>query len=180
MIDGTHSTHQSSSHMKRKRFITISVTLAYAYVCMLTITPHQPMRHISFIIIHCSAVRPFQTSSAAQIDQWHKQRGWKGIGYHYVVRRDGSIERGRPEAQTGAHCQGHNAHSIGVCYEGGLDMQGKPSDTRTTEQRKAMLRLLTDLKQRYPKAIIVGHNMFSTKACPCFLPEEEYKEMNQK
>ena len=90
------------------------------------------MRKITLIIVHCSAVRPDQQSSAAQIDTWHRQRGWKfGIGYHYVVRRNGSIEAGRPEWMVGAHCVGHNAHSIGVCYEGGLDIRGKPADTRT-------------------------------------------------
>ena len=91
--------------------------------------PHAVMRHITLIILHCSAVRPGQTSSAAQIDTWHRQRGWKlGIGYHYVVRRDGQIEAGRPEYMVGAHCLNHNAHSIGVCYEGGLDIRGQPDD----------------------------------------------------
>jgi hypothetical protein len=80
------------------------------------------MRTITLIIVHCSAVRPDQTSSAAQIDTWHrKDNHWKlGIGYHYVVRRDGEIESGRPEWMVGAHCLNHNAHSIDVCYEGGL------------------------------------------------------------
>ena len=90
------------------------------------------MRRITLLVIHCSAVRPDQTSSAAQIDTWHRQRGWKlGIGYHYVIRRNGEIEEGRPEWLTGAHCQHHNAHSIGICYEGGLDIRGRPADTRT-------------------------------------------------
>ena len=87
------------------------------------------MRTISLIVIHCSAVRPDQTSSAAQIDSWHRQRGWElGIGYHYVIRRNGEIEPGRPEWMVGAHChvkgQNHNKYSIGVCYEGGLDANG--------------------------------------------------------
>ena len=73
------------------------------------------MRTITLIIIHCSAVRPDQTSSAAQIDTWHRQRGFHlGIGYHYVIRRNGEIEQGRPEYMVGAHCQNHNAHSTGV------------------------------------------------------------------
>ena len=83
------------------------------------------MRTITLIIIHCSAVRPNQTSSAKEIDLWHRKRGWSGIGYHYVVRRDGTIETGRPEAKVGAHCLNHNKYSIGVCYEGGLDADGK-------------------------------------------------------
>ena len=98
------------------------------------------MRTITLIIVHCSAVRPDQTSSAAQIDTWHrKDNHWKlGIGYHYVVRRDGEIESGRPEWMVGAHCLNHNAHSIGVCYEGGLDIRGQPADTRTEAQKKSL------------------------------------------
>ena len=88
------------------------------------------MRTITLIVIHCSAVKPDQMSSAAQIDSWHRKQGWKlGIGYHYVVRRNGEIEPGRPEWLIGAHCKNHNAHSIGVCYEGGLDIRGQPADT---------------------------------------------------
>ena len=89
------------------------------------------MRTITLIVIHCSAVRPDQTSSAKDIDNWHKDRGFNGIGYHYVIRRDGTIELGRPEWQVGAHCIPHNAHSIGVCYEGGYDIHGESADTRT-------------------------------------------------
>ena len=131
-------------------------------------------RSISLLIIHCSAVKPDQTSSARQIDRWHRQRGWNGIGYHYVVRRDGSIETGRPEWQVGAHCAGHNQHSIGICYEGGLDENGKPCDTRTEAQKRTLLYLLTLLKHRYPQALVTGHSTFANKACPCFNAEQEY------
>ena len=112
------------------------------------------MRRITLLVIHCSAVRPDQTSSAAQIDTWHRQRGWKlGIGYHYVIRRNG---------------EHHNAHSIGICYEGGLDIRGRPADTRTAEQRIALRHLLEKLHQRYPSALIVGHHDLNPqKACPC-------------
>ena len=132
------------------------------------------MRTITLIIIHCSAVRPNQTSSAAQIDLWHKKRGWKCIGYHYVIRRDGSIELGRPESMVGAHCLNHNQHSIGICYEGGLDANGKAADTRTPEQRASLRALLVELKQSYPRALIMGHNVFAQKACPCFDAASEY------
>ena len=102
------------------------------------------MRKISLIVIHCSAVQPDQTSSAAQIDTWHRDRGWKfGIGYHYVIRRNGEIEPGRPEWMVGAHCVNHNSHSIGVCYEGGLDIRGQPTDTRTAAQKASLRRQLT-------------------------------------
>ena len=127
------------------------------------------MRKITLIVIHCSAVRPDQTSSVAQIDTWHRQRGFHlGIGYHYVVRRDGTVEPGRPEWLIGAHCVNHNAHSIGVCYEGGLDIRGQPADTRTAEQKAAMRQLLEELHGRYPQALIVGHHDLNPqKDCPC-------------
>ena len=133
------------------------------------------------IVIHCSAVRPDQTSSAKKIDEWHKDRGFNGIGYHYVVRRDGTIEPGRPEWLTGAHCLHHNRHSIGVCYEGGLDIRGQPDDTRTAEQKAAMRRLLEDLHRRYPRALIVGHHdLDSSKPCPCFDAAYEYADLQPK
>ena len=127
------------------------------------------MRTITLLVIHCSAVRPDQTSSAAQIDTWHRRQGWHlGIGYHYVVRRDGQIESGRPEWMVGAHCKNHNAHSLGICYEGGLNARGDPADTRTLEQKLAMVQLLEVLHRRYPKALIVGHHDLNPhKACPC-------------
>ena len=137
------------------------------------------MRTITLIIIHCSAVRPWQRSSAADIDRWHRERGFQnGIGYHYVVRRDGTVEVGRPLEVIGAHCENHNRHSIGVCYEGGLDAAGKPADTRTDAQKVALRKLLLQLHARFPKAIIAGHNVFNPmKACPCFDAVKEYKDL---
>ena len=128
------------------------------------------MRTITLIVVHCSAVRPDQTSSAAQIDTWHRQRGFHlGIGYHYVVRRNGEVEAGRPEWMVGAHCKNHNAHSIGVCYEGGLDIRGQLADTRTPQQKAALRQLLAELHGRYPRALIVGHHDLNPqKACPCY------------
>ena len=138
------------------------------------------MRKISLIVIHCSAVTPDQKSSAAQIDSWHRDRGFKfGIGYHYVIRRNGEIELGRPEWMVGAHCVNHNSHSIGVCYEGGLDIRGQPADTRTAEQKASLRRLLEDLHQRYPHALIVGHHDLNPgKPCPC-IPnvKDEFKDL---
>ena len=140
------------------------------------------MRTITLLVIHCSAVRPNQTSSAAQIDTWHRRQGWKlGIGYHYVVRRDGQIEPGRPEWMVGAHCKNHNAHSLGICYEGGLDARGQPADTRTLAQKLAMLQLLEVLHRKYPKALIVGHRDLShDRDCPCFDAVKEYAELQPK
>ena len=137
------------------------------------------MRVITLIVIHCSAVAPNQRSSAAQIDTWHRQRGWKfGIGYHYVVRRNGQIEPGRPEWMVGAHCQNHNAHSVGICYEGGIDIREQAADTRTAAQKLALRQLLEDLHRRYPRALIVGHrDLDPRKACPCFDAVREYADL---
>ena len=132
------------------------------------------------VVIHCSAVKPDQMSSVAQIDSWHRERGFKfGVGYHYVIRRDGSIEAGRPEWMVGAHCVNHNKYSIGVCYEGGLDARGQPADTRTAAQKATLRQLLTDLHRRYPRAVIVGHHDLNhQKECPCIKNvAEEYKDL---
>lgn len=138
------------------------------------------MREVSLIIIHCSAVRPQVRSSAADIDRWHRGRGWTMIGYHYVVRRDGSIECGRPVEMAGAHCRGRNSHSVGICYEGGLDDSGTPADTRTEAQKESLRRLLLRLKARFPDARIAGHRDFdSLKECPCFDAAREYADIMQ-
>ena len=139
------------------------------------------MRIITLLIVHCSAVRPGQRSSAKDINGWHRDKGWNGIGYHYVVRRDGSIELGRPIEEVGAHCVGHNSHSIGICYEGGLDERGEEADTRTPEQKVALRKLLEELHQRFPKALIVGHHDLNPgKNCPCYDVVSEYIDLEPK
>ena len=101
---------------------------------------------------------------------------------HYVIRRNGEIEPGRPEWMVGAHCLHHNAHSIGICYEGGLDIRGQPADMRTAEQKAAMRQLLEDLHWRYPRAVIVGHHdLDPTKSCPCIKDvAREYADLQPK
>jgi N-acetylmuramoyl-L-alanine amidase len=132
------------------------------------------MRKIDKIIIHCSATPEGKPFTVADIDRWHRDRGWQGIGYHYVVYLDGSIHKGRSEEIIGAHCSGQNAQSIGICYIGGLDASGKAKDTRTPAQRKALHELVSDLKTRYPAATIHGHNEFANKDCPCFNVKNEF------
>ncbi len=132
------------------------------------------MRDIDKIIIHCSATPEGVEVSTATIDDWHKQRGWRGIGYHYVVLLDGTIEYGRSIYKTGAHVKNHNKGSIGICYIGGLDDHLDPKDTRTEEQKESLLLLLKTLKKMHPEATIHGHNEFSAKACPCFDAQDEY------
>ena len=127
------------------------------------------MRAINKIIIHCSATPEGRDYTVADIDRWHKQRGWNGIGYHYVIYRDGSVRTGRPVEQIGAHCTGHNSNSIGICYIGGLAADNKtPKDTRTPAQIKALRDLVGKLKKKYPGTHVHGHNEFANKACPCF------------
>ena len=141
------------------------------------------MRAIKLIVIHCSAVRPGQQSSAKDIDNWHKERvthgiHWKGIGYHYVVRRDGTVETGRNLADVGAHVVGHNKYSIGICYEGGLDAAGKACDTRTPEQVRALRELVERMHAYFPEAVIVGHHdLDPRKACPCYDVVKEYWDL---
>lgn len=137
------------------------------------------MRQINYIIIHCSATKAGQDFRAKDIDRWHRERGWDGIGYHKVIDLDGTIEPGRSEAKPGAHCKGHNSDSIGICYIGGLDKNGKPADTRTELQKAALARLVADYKRRFPNAKVVGHRDMPNvhKACPCFNANEEYKNI---
>ena len=138
------------------------------------------MRRITLIVVHCSANKAGSALRMADIDRYHRSLGWIGCGYHYVIPTDGTIEAGRPEEMVGAHCQNHNKHSIGVCYIGGLSADGSPMDTRTEAQRAALLKLLTDLHRRYPRALIVGHRDLNPhKACPCFDVVGEYGELNK-
>lgn len=136
------------------------------------------MRSVNKIIVHCTATKAGKDYTAKDIDAWHKANGWNGIGYHYVVRIDGTVEAGRPEEEPGAHCSGHNKDSIGVVYVGGLDSNGYSKDTRTKKQKDALWDLLFLLHQKYPKAVIWGHNHYSNKACPCFDAHEEYYKIS--
>lgn len=131
-------------------------------------------RNITEIIVHCAATQEGKDFTVADIDKWHRARGFNGIGYHYVIYRDGSINKGRDESISGAHCTNHNYCSIGICYIGGVDKNGKPKDTRTPEQKDSLLNLLKELKQKYPKAKIYSHNNFANKACPSFDATKEY------
>lgn len=144
------------------------------------------MRRIDEIIIHCSDSPEGRNDKAEDIRKWHKQRGFSDIGYHYVIDLDGTVEKGRPIEQAGAHCTGHNRNSIGICYIGGaywrdgVNAKGKPikgkdgkavlmpKDTRTTLQRMAMKELVAQLREQFPDATVHGHREFANKACPCF------------
>ena len=131
------------------------------------------MRKITEIILHCAATPEGKDFTVADIDRWHRARKFNGIGYHYVIYRDGTVHAGRPVERSGAHCTGHNAQSVGVCYIGGCATDGKtPKDTRTPAQRAALTSLVKKLLKQYPGATVHGHNEFVAKACPSFNVKE--------
>lgn len=138
------------------------------------------MRKIHKIIIHCTATPEGREVSVDTIRKWHLDRGWRDIGYHFVIGLDGELYEGRPIEQTGAHTKGHNFDSIGIAYVGGVEAEKKdgkwiPKDTRTLEQKEALDDLLCYLKILYANAVVYGHNDFSNKACPSFNAREEYE-----
>ena len=146
------------------------------FVSLCLVKMNLRMRTITLIIIHCSATPEGKSLSFEACRRDHvENRHFRDIGYHYYITRDGHIHAGRPERQPGAHCKNHNSHSIGICYEGGLDCQGRPADTRTEAQKEALLDLIFSLRMDYPQAVIVGHHDLNPmKPCPCFDAAKEY------
>jgi len=139
-------------------------------------------RQTKYIVVHCSATNPINDIGADEIDQWHRQRGWNGIGYHAVIRRGGLVEFGRHFNDPGAHVKGHNFQSVGVCVVGGIDAGGNSEDNFTDAQYTSLYDVLRMLKQAYPAAEVLGHRDLSPdvdgdgvveehewlKDCPCF------------
>lgn len=128
----------------------------------------QPRRSTDYIMIHCSATKPTMNIGVREIRQWHKEKGWLDVGYHFIIKRDGTLETGRPADVVGAHVEGYNSVSVGVCLVGGIDDKGKPQANFTPQQMEALKQLLTVLKGSYPKADVRGHHDFAAKACPSF------------
>lgn len=138
------------------------------------------MRRINTIVIHCSATPEGRPVSVATIRSWHLERGFRDVGYHFIIGLNGEIWPGRPIWEKGAHVRGHNANSIGICYVGGITSDGTPKDTRTQEQKAALDSLIKELIERYPEIdTICGHRDFPgvKKACPCFDAKAEYEYM---
>ena len=153
------------------------------------------MREITEIDVHCSATVEGNNIKEATIESWHKKRfkkiGGKHIGYHVLVYLDGEIVKTKSYEFIGQHVAGANSNSIGVCYIGGLDKKLKPKDTRTPAQKEALIKVLTQLKHMFPKAVIKGHRDHSPdldgdgiiepfeflKSCPCFDAMTEYKHI---
>ncbi len=137
------------------------------------------MRKINKIIVHCTATQESKDVSVDEVRRWHLKRGWRDIGYHFLIQRDGTVDEGRPIEQSGAHTKGHNWDSIGVAYVGGVEDEKKKGkwiakDTRTSEQKESLLLLLKTLKKMHTDATIHGHNEFAAKSCPCFDAYKEY------
>ena len=141
------------------------------------------MRDINLVVIHCSATKEGVDIDVAEIRRWHvKERNFRDIGYHFLIHLDGSIERGRPWDKPGAHAKGYNYRSVGICYVGGLNSEGRPSDTRTVAQIHSLRASVEIIKAQYPKIEVVGHRDLSAdlngdgmitanewcKQCPCF------------
>ena len=136
------------------------------------------MRKIDKIIIHCSATPPSMDIDAKEIDRWHRNKGWSQIGYHFVIKRDGEIQDGRPLELIGAHVKGYNTGSIGICLVGGVE-EGNVShaqDNFTDKQWRSLRNLLKICKADYKKATIHGHNEYANKACPSFDVQYELSE----
>lgn len=140
-------------------------------------TTYKKRDKTDFIAVHCSATPPKLDIGKEDIDRWHRAKGWFGIGYHYVIRRNGDVEEGRPLDVSGAHVEGYNSVSVGICMVGGIDSAGKAEDNFTQEQYAALEQLLVDLKKEYPNAKIQGHRDFPNvrKDCPSFDVQEFLK-----
>ncbi len=140
------------------------------------------MREIEMLVVHCAATKPKMDVGAGEIRKWHRDRGWSDIGYHYVIRRNGWIEKGRDDAVPGAHVAGHNKRTIGICLVGGIDEDGHPEPNFTEEQFKELRDLLNELLVKYDlvEDAIVGHRDFPGvgKACPSFNVQKWWKTGN--
>ena len=126
---------------------------------------------VRFLVLHCSATRCDRDYTVAQLQRDHRARGFRTVGYHFYIRKDGTLTQHRRLLEVGAHARPYNRCSVGICYEGGLDPQGRPADTRTPAQRDRLRQLLGLLKELFPQARIVGHRDLpgtTPKSCPCF------------
>jgi len=130
-------------------------------------------RLVDSIIIHCADSKPSMDVGVVEIRKWHIARGWSDIGYHYVIRKDGTVEVGRPLEIVGAHCKGHNKHSVGICWVGGYD----GLDDRTEAQKIALEVLILEMQDIFKDITVHGHNEYSNKTCPNFNVNEEYASL---
>jgi N-acetylmuramoyl-L-alanine amidase len=133
------------------------------------------MKNVDKVIVHCTATPEGRHTTVEDVRRWHLDRGWSDIGYHFLVYLDGTVHEGRSLDVQGAHCRGQNKNSIGIAYVGGIDkVNFKPKDTRTEEQKEALVDMLEFFKIAHPDAVIHGHRDFANKACPSFDATKEY------
>ena len=148
-----------------------------------------------YIIIHCSATKPSHNVDIKDIDRWHREQGWRMVGYHFLIKRDGTVQEGRGLMEGGAHAKGYNERSIGICLAGGIcggeacehehvswasGQKGKPENNYTLRQWEALEILVSTLKEeRFPDADVIGHNDVEPgKACPCFDVKTWWNQVN--
>ena len=133
-------------------------------------------REIKYFIVHCAFTKESMDVSVQDIDRWHRDRGWSGIGYNRYIKFDGSVYDGRSLTNFGAHTLGYNRMSIGVCLEGGMGEDGQPDDTLTVDQWRTVVKEFRMAQKLFPKIKIAGHNQFNVKPCPSFDVREYAKK----
>lgn len=141
-----------------------------------------PIKEVKYLVVHCSATPASRDIGAAEIRTMHRRQGWRDIGYHYVIRRDGRVEKGRPDNEPGAHVQGYNSVSLGICMVGGVKPDMTAECNFTEAQFASLTKLLAELHTAHPNARVCGHRDLSpdrngdgkvtpgewVKACPTF------------
>ena len=129
----------------------------------------EPRKSTDYIVIHCAATKASMDIGLTEIRKWHVQdNGWRDVGYHYIIRRNGEVELGRSIRDTGAHAAGYNHKSVSVCMVGGMAEDNSAENNFTAQQWTALLDLVKQLKVDYPDADVIGHNEISEKKCPSF------------
>ena len=138
----------------------------------------EPRKSTDYIVIHCAATKASMDIGLTEIRKWHVQdNGWRDVGYHYIIRRNGEVELGRSIRDTGAHAAGYNHKSVSVCMVGGMAEDNSAENNFTAQQWTALLDLIKQLKIQYPEADVIGHNEISEKECPSF-DVQKWKEDN--
>jgi N-acetyl-anhydromuramyl-L-alanine amidase AmpD len=141
------------------------------------------LREINSIWVHCTATKPSQDIGVKTVRSWHVRRGWSDIGYHFLIKRDGKIQKGRKIERAGAHTRGYNSTSVGIALVGGINEKGRPQFNFTKEQMVSLDHLATELCETYgiDAKKVRGHNEVSAKACPCFdVPQWFSKTISKK
>lgn len=176
-------TDEAVREFQRKHGLTVDGVVGQKTWAALGIATPVNGRRVDEIIIHYSATPEGENFTVEQIRQCHLQRGFSDIGYHWYIDLHGKVWKGRAESLSGAHCTNHNTRSIGICYCGGCPPRSVKGwmnigkDTRTPAQKAALVKLIKEVKSRYPMAVVHGHNEFANKPCPGFNAREEYKNL---